>query len=78
MFVCSSFEGGGRCLVNCQMGVSRSSTCALAYMMVRLGHTAVEALRQFRQHRDVRPNDGFIRYLVGLDNRLRMAREGFE
>ena len=26
-------------------------------------------MRQFRANRDVRPNDGFMRYIVELDNR---------
>ena len=51
------------------MGVSRSCTCAMAYMMKTHGWTAVQTMRQFRDNRDVRPNDGFMRYIVALDNR---------
>ena len=51
------------------MGVSRSCTCAMAYMMKTRGWTAVQTMRQFRANRDVRPNDGFMRYIVELDNR---------
>ena len=29
---------------------------------------------QVRQHRDVRPNDGFLRQLAELDNKLRRER----
>ncbi len=76
-FIRSALANGGKCLVNCQMGVSRSSTCALAYMMTEEGMTADAALTQFRTHRDVRPNDGFIKFLVELDNDLRKKREGF-
>jgi protein-tyrosine phosphatase len=36
----------GRVLVNCQMGMSRSSTCVLAYLMLRQNMTAVEALTE--------------------------------
>lgn len=36
-----------------------------------------DALSLFRASRDVRPNDGFMRYLVSLDNRLRKEREGY-
>ena len=74
----ASVGSGGRVVVNCQMGVSRSSTCVLAFLMKELGFTAVGALRQLRTYRDVRPNDGFIKYLVDLDNKLRRIREGFE
>jgi protein-tyrosine phosphatase len=75
-FIGNAIDSGGKCLVNCQMGVSRSCTCAMAYMMMAKGWTALEALKQFRANRDVRPNDGFIKYLVDLDNRLRKKREG--
>ena len=34
----------GKVLVNCQMGVSRSSAAVLAYLMLRQNMTAVEAL----------------------------------
>ena len=51
------------------MGVSRSCTCAMAYMMKTRGWTAVQTMRQFRANRDVRTDDGFMRYIVELDNR---------
>ena len=73
-FIREAMESGGKCLVNCQMGVSRSSTCAMSYMMKIQGWTAVETLKQFRSHRDVRPNDGFMKFLVNLDNTLRKQR----
>ena len=57
------------------MGMSRSSTCVLAYMMIKLDMTAVDALVHVRRHRDVRPNDGFLRQLADLDNKLRKERE---
>ena len=41
----------------------------MAYMMKTRGWTAVQTMRQFRANRDVRPNDGFMRYIVELDNR---------
>jgi hypothetical protein len=31
-------------------------------------------LSQVRKHRDVRPNDGFLRQLAELDNKLRRER----
>ena len=64
----------GKVLVNCLMGMSRSSTCVLAYLMLRQNMTAVEALTEVRRHREVRPNDGFLRQLADLDNKLRRER----
>ena len=68
------FKISGKVLVNCLMGMSRSSTCVLAYLMMRQNMTAVEALTEVRRHREVRPNDGFLRQLADLDNKLRRER----
>ena len=50
------------------------STCVLAYLMMRQNMTAVEALTEVRRHREVRPNEGFLRQLADLDNKLRRER----
>ena len=73
-FIDEALQGGGKILVNCQKGVSRSSAAVLAYLMLRHNMTAVEALVEVRKHRDVRPNDGFLRQLAELDNKLRKDR----
>jgi len=73
-FIDEAIAGGGKILVNCHMGVSRSSAAVLAYLMLRHQMTAVEALIEVRKHRDVRPNDGFLRQLAELDNKLRKER----
>lgn len=73
-FIDEALEGGGKVLVNCQMGMSRSSTCVLAYLILRHQMSADEALNTVRKHRDVRPNDGFLRQLAELDTRLRHER----
>ena len=62
-------------MVNCQMGVSRSASCAMAYLMIHKSFTAVEALTLIRKSRDCRPNDGFLSQLINLDNQLRLERE---
>lgn len=64
----------GKVLVHCLMGMSRSSTCVLSYLMIKEGLTATEALRRVRLHRDIRPNDGFLHQLAELDNKLRRER----
>lgn len=73
-FIEEALQNGGKVLVNCVMGMSRSSACVLAYLMLRQNMTAVEALTSVRKHRDVRPNDGFLRQLADLDNKLRKER----
>lgn len=73
-FIDEALAEGGKVLVNCQMGMSRSSTCVLAYLILRHQMSADEALNTVRKHRDVRPNDGFLRQLVEFDTRLRSER----
>ena len=43
-FIDKALAGGGKVLVNCEMGMSRSSTCVLAYLILRHKMTAGEAL----------------------------------
>eukprot|EP00092_Neocalanus_flemingeri_P005601 GFUD01006033.1.p1 GENE.GFUD01006033.1~~GFUD01006033.1.p1 ORF type:complete len:167 (-),score=34.17 GFUD01006033.1:71-571(-) len=74
-FIDEALAHGGKILVNCEMGMSRSSTCVLAYLMLRQKMTAKEALSKVRQHRPVRPNPGFLAQLAELDMRLALERE---
>lgn len=74
-FIKEALENGKKCLVNCQMGVSRSCSAAMAYLMIYQDMSATEILRAFRKRRDVRPNDFFMEQLVELDNDLRKSRE---
>ena len=53
-FIKEALENGKKCLVNCQMGVSRSCSAAMAYLMIYQDMSATEILRAFRKRRDVR------------------------
>lgn len=53
-FIKRALSEGQKCLVNCQMGVSRSCSAAMAYLMIHEELGAVEILRTFRKRRDVR------------------------
>lgn len=64
----------GKVLVHCLMGVSRSATCAIAYLMIAKKMSASEAIRTVRAQREVRPNDGFLHQLADLDNELRREK----
>jgi len=73
-FIEETLVKSGVVLVNCQKGVSRSSTVVLAYLMLKKNMTAVEALLKVRESRDVKPNHGFLLQLADLDNNLRRQR----
>ncbi|KAM4852706.1 dual specificity protein phosphatase 13B isoform 2-T2 [Thomomys bottae] len=60
----------GRVLVHCAMGVSRSATIVLAFLMICENMTLVDAIQTVQAHRDICPNSGFLRQLQVLDNRL--------
>ncbi|XP_049645187.1 dual specificity protein phosphatase 13 [Suncus etruscus] len=60
----------GRVLVHCAMGVSRSATLVLAFLMICENMTLVEAIQTVQAHREICPNSGFLRQLQVLDNQL--------
>ncbi|KAG5684054.1 hypothetical protein PVAND_013305 [Polypedilum vanderplanki] len=73
-FIENGLNSGGKVLVHCMVGVSRSATCALAYLMISRKMTAAEAIRTVRMHRDIHPNEGFLQQLADLDNELKRDR----
>ncbi|XP_075556705.1 dual specificity protein phosphatase 3-like isoform X1 [Dermacentor variabilis] len=70
-FIDDCLEHNGKVLVNCRMGMSRSATIAIAYLMIKKGMTVDDGLRTLRMNRAVRPNNGFLLQLVQLDAKLR-------
>ncbi|XP_055857585.1 dual specificity protein phosphatase 13 isoform X1 [Episyrphus balteatus] len=73
-FIDNAITSGGKILVHCLVGMSRSATCVLAYLMICRKMTAVEAIRTVRMRRDIRPNDGFLQQIADLDNELKRKR----
>eukprot|EP00064_Thunnus_orientalis_P020761 superscaffoldBa00005895_g20909 len=74
-FIHKALTSGGKVLVHCTVGVSRSATLVLAYLMIRQNLTLVEAIKTVKDHRGVIPNRGFLRQLNGLDGILRESRK---
>ncbi|XP_044228516.1 dual specificity protein phosphatase 13-like isoform X1 [Thunnus albacares] len=64
----------GRVFVHCLMGVSRSATLVLAFLMIAEGLRLQEAVAAVRPHRDICPNPGFLQQLRSLDKSLERER----
>ena len=45
-FIDSAISGGGKILVNCHLGVSRSPTCVLAYLITKHNMSVAQAVDQ--------------------------------
>ncbi|XP_013867541.1 dual specificity protein phosphatase 18 [Austrofundulus limnaeus] len=68
----STAEGGGRVLVHCNAGVSRSAALCMAYLMKHSGVTLLEAHGWVKSCRPIaRPNPGFWKQLVQYEAELR-------
>ncbi|XP_046552439.1 dual specificity protein phosphatase 3-like [Haliotis rubra] len=73
-FIEKALDNGGKVLVHCIQGVSRSATLAVAFLMLKRHMTVKDALRLVRSHREVCPNTGFQQQLIKLDSQLRLQR----
>ncbi|KIK00530.1 hypothetical protein K443DRAFT_679103 [Laccaria amethystina LaAM-08-1] len=63
-FIQAALDQGGKVLVHCVMGISRSTTVVAAYLMKTKNLDAGTALRFIKQRRpQVHPNYGFIKQL---------------
>ena len=66
---------GGICLVHCKLGVSRSTTFVIAYLMKYANLTTDEAFEFVKNKRSsIKPNDGFMRQLRMYEKILRESQ----
>uniref|UniRef100_A0A8C9L9B3 Inactive dual specificity phosphatase 27 n=1 Tax=Pavo cristatus TaxID=9049 RepID=A0A8C9L9B3_PAVCR len=65
----------GKILVSSEMGISRSAVLVAAYLMIYHHMTILEALMTLRKKRAIYPNDGFLKQLRELNERLLEERE---
>ncbi|XP_008277369.1 dual specificity protein phosphatase 13 isoform A-like isoform X2 [Stegastes partitus] len=65
----------GKVLVHCIMGMSRSSTLVLAYLMIYQHLPLKQALQKLIQKRAIYPNRNFLALLLDLDLQLTKKRK---
>ena len=64
--------GGGKVLVHCQAGVSRSPTLVVAYLMARYGRPMMDTFGVVKERRPiVAPNFNFMGQLMEWEQRCR-------
>ena len=57
------------------MGISRSAVLVVAYLMIFHNMAILEALMTLRKKRAIYPNDGFLKQLRELNEKLMEERE---
>ncbi|XP_017329895.1 protein phosphatase Slingshot homolog 3 isoform X1 [Ictalurus punctatus] len=76
MFINEARKSGQSVLVHCKMGVSRSASTVIAFLMKQQGWTLEEALNHVRERRPiVQPNDGFFRQLHTYSGILNASKQ---
>ncbi len=77
-FIQRAIGAGGKVLVHCHAGVSRSATIVLLHLMINRGLSLAEAWAHLKAARPVaNPNPGFWALLDDVDRRAaRIRREG--
>ncbi|XP_007935925.1 serine/threonine/tyrosine-interacting-like protein 2 [Orycteropus afer afer] len=65
----------GKVLVSSEMGISRSAVLVVAYLMIFHNMAILEALMTVRKKRAIYPNEGFLKQLRELNEKLMEERE---
>ncbi|XP_066574741.1 protein phosphatase Slingshot homolog 3 [Amia ocellicauda] len=75
-FIHTARQHGGRVLVHCKMGVSRSASTVVAFVMKQRGWSLQRALAHVQQRRPVaQPNPGFLRQLHTYSGILQASQQ---
>ena len=80
-FIQNALNEGGRILVHCHRGISRSASCVIAYLMRQQKHSFKEALATCVEKRpQVKPNKGFVTCLLKytISSPLPLAPSGLD
>ena len=68
---CAGLNSPSATASTCFAGISRSTTCAVAHMVVNRGVGAVEAIKTVKAKRDVNPSNEYLALLAKMENERR-------
>ena len=67
-FIDNAHKNNGNILIHCQLGISRSTSCVIAFMIKVMKFTTMEALEFIKRKRKlVMPNYGFLEQLIKFE-----------
>ncbi|XP_042216162.1 protein phosphatase Slingshot homolog 1-like isoform X2 [Homarus americanus] len=72
-FINGALKQGGRVLVHCQCGISRSAALVVGFLMLKRNMNVQTALATIKKKRNVFPNQGFLSQLCDFDYELRRS-----
>lgn len=73
-FIDKAITNGGKVLVHCQCGISRSTTMIMAYLIKKKNFTVSAALEIIKKCRNgVQPNEGFVKQLQEYEAQVQLS-----
>ena len=74
-FIQKAKLAGKNILIHCQLGISRSTTCLIAYMIKFMGYSTVTAMQFIKNKRPhIMPNFGFLQQLKNYEEKIKFQK----
>ena len=74
-FINKAKLSGKNILIHCQLGISRSTTCLITYMIKYLGYNTISAMKYIKNKRpQIMPNFGFLQQLKNYEEIIKLQK----
>ena len=74
-FICRENAAGKRVYVHCHMGISRSATCIIYYLLKYTRSRLLDCIKYLHKKRPcIHPNDGFLMQLIDAERQIDAQR----
>jgi protein-tyrosine phosphatase len=71
-FIKECLKNNKNILIHCKYGISRNTTCAIAFMIKEMNYSALNALEFIRKKRKIAmPNSGFLKQLINYEKQIK-------